>query len=219
MRKTKSLCYLIGALQGDGYFYIYRYRPKDDSKMRTYYRLQFSSKDLEMAERVKETFGESFSRDIKICRKSNGMYEFSAVIKTLMKQLKDLDIHFEDPPKPPQWIDSVNLFGPYLAGLIDTDGSICIKRKKKYPQCKIMITSRYAQNKLKKYIEKYLNCKAYIEHSVRYHKTWRKTTNSFNIVFLMSSKNFKLIKKHILPHIVLQRKSGVIEKYSSIRGW
>lgn len=154
-------------------------------------------------------------RKRKTYKLSDGRFGFTFSVKTLLNKFKELDINFKDPPKPPKWVNIVNLFGPYLAGLIDADGSVCIKRPK-YPQCKVKITSGHPQNNLKLHIEKHLNCKASIEEVRTWNKKWNIWNHGFNLVFLISSRNLHIFKQHILPYIQIPRKRRIIEKYIKI---
>ena len=130
-----------------------------------------------------------------------------------MNIFSDLNINFKDPPKPPNWInDNIKFFGPYLAGVIDSDGSVCIKRPK-YPQCKIKIISGHPQYNLKESIEKNLKCKVAIEDSGKIMQYTGKWYPGFDLVFLVSSKNLKIIKEYVLPFITIPRKRNIIKRY------
>lgn len=135
-------------------------------------------------------------------------------MKNLVKIFADLKIDFSDPPKPPKWItDSPKFFGSYLAGLIDSDGNIGIKRKK-YPQCRIRITSDHHQDELKLAIEKILNCKASIEDKGRFVEEWGGGWYpGYDLIFLVSKKNWKILKENTVPFIAIPRKRTVVEKY------
>lgn len=213
----KDLAYLTGVLQGDGC--LYKYKINDRGIIRTRHTLMLEAKDLEMVQKSKEMFEKIFNRKRKIYRKSRGLYGYSFHVKTLLDVFKELDLSFRDPPKPPRWAkDNMELFGPYLAGLIDADGSICIKRKP-YPQCRIEISSGKNQEELKELIRKNLNCGANICENVRYNKSWKMFTRGFSLQFLISLKNFNVVRQYILPYITIPRKRERINKYLKMRDW
>lgn len=168
--------------------------------------------DLKMVKKVQEIFNKIFNRNVKIYRGSDGVYEIKYLVKTLIPTFKKLDIKIKDPPVLPKWINNINFFGPYLAGVIDADGSVCIKRPK-YPQCNIKIYSGHHQLKLKKSIEKHFNCKVFDTKEIKYNKIWKTWTSVFRIDFTISPKNVTMIKKYLLPYIVIPRKRNKIKKY------
>ena len=100
-----------------------------------------------------------------------------------------------------------------MPGIIDSDGSVCIKRKK-YPQCKISIISGHFQNELETAIKENLNCEANIQPSGHTVESWGgKWYPGFDLDFLVSGKNWKIIKENVLPFITIPRKRIIIEKY------
>lgn len=123
----------------------------------------------------------------------------------------------KDPPRPPLWIiDRKHLAGAYLAGVIDGDGDIRIKRKK-YPQCAIRITSSKPQLSLSKFIRFVLGCSVSITHMKRkvFIKMSRKFVNGeyYVLEFLVSSKNKDFIKRFVLPEISLKWKKEKLTKF------
>ncbi len=210
---TPDLSYLVGVLQGDGCFSKY-YAKERNNRMVLRHAVSLEAKDLEMVKRSQEIFNKSFNRNSKVHRrKSRRMYSFKYLVKTLNPSLESLDIKIKDPPVPPKWVNAYNkFFGPYLAGVIDSDGSVCIKRPE-YPQCSIKITSGHPQTELKKSIEKHFNCKVFLTKEIKYNKTWKMWTSDFKISFVVSPKNVFVIKKYLLPHLTIPRKRNKIEKY------
>jgi len=206
---NQNFSYFVGAIQGDGSRWDFF-----DKKM-NYMRngLSFNSIDFILVKKMSFIMNKAFKRKTNVYHKKDGSFGFTTSIKTLLKTFQSLEIDFKDPPKPPSWIlKNIKFFGPYLAGVIDTDGSVCIKRKK-YPQCKIKIISGHPQVELKSSIEKILNCKASIEDSGKIMKSTGKWYPGFDLVFLVSSKNNEIFRKYIVPHIQLERKKNIIELY------
>jgi intein/homing endonuclease len=105
----------------------------------------------------------------------------------------------------PEWVlRNDEIFLAYLAGMIDGDGNICIKRPA-YPQCRITITSEFMLPKLKQYIEKFLSCK------VSYYKY--KNRNAYNLDFYISPKNFRLTKEKLYPNLTINHKRQVLNNF------
>jgi len=205
-----NFCYFIGVMQGDGSYGNYIDSVKN--KKRTC--LSLAGKDIEMVSKSALIFNNVFKRKVKIFkRKNDNLFGFSTSIGNIVYFFNKLKIDFSDPPKVPFWIKNNRIFfGSYLAGLIDSDGTVCIKRKK-YPQCKIAIISGYPQYNLKESIEKNLKCKASIEDSGGIMKSTGKWYPGFDLVFLVSSKNREIIRRNVLPFIMIPRKRKIIEKY------
>lgn len=213
--KTQELAYLIGALQGDGCFYKYKTEYRGRSQVR--YTITLKVMDLEFVKKCRDIFYNVFGRYRSIYTLSSGAYGISYGVKTLMVDFKDLEIVFKDPPRPPSWIkENEKFFGAYLAGLIDADGSVCIKRPK-YPQCSVKITSGHRQTDLEKSIKRILKCGVFIETKSEYSDFCGCDTLAFNLRFVISPKNMEFFKNHVLPWVVLLRKSEVIRKYIELR--
>ena len=210
VKPSSELAYLVGVMQGDGCLYSYKDRTRKDST-RTI--LMLGAKDIEMVQKARDIFVALFKREVKICKKSTGIFDFHTSVKTLLTQFEELDIEFKDPPKPPFWVKhDIKLFGPYLAGLIDADGSISIKRPK-YPQCRVRIISGHSQSELEKSIERILGCHASIYKSTTYVKVWDKWTSAFDLDFVLSPKIIPTFSEYILPYIQIPRKRDKVIKY------
>lgn len=136
------------------------------------------------------------------------------MVEKCARTFNRLKITFSDPPNPPNWIiANPKLFGAYIAGLIDSDGNVCIKRKK-YPQCRVKIISGSPQENLRNAIEKNLNCKVSLENVGRIVEEWGgRWYPGFNLVFLISKKNWYVTRNNILPFISIPRKRAIIEIY------
>jgi len=210
---NKDFCYFIGVIQGDGTCRKYIDRTKNKKRLCLF----LAGKDIEMVSRSANIFNSTFRKNVGIFRRSrDNLFGFSTTVNSLAYFFNKLKIDFSDPPKAPNWIkNNEDLFGSYLAGLIDSDGSVCIKRKK-YPQCKVNIISGHPQHDLKKSIEKNLKCKASIEESGGIMKSTGKWYPGFDLVFLVSSKNREFVRKNVLPFITIPRKRETIEKYLKI---
>lgn len=108
------------------------------------------------------------------------------------------------------------LFGSYLAGIIDGDGDVRIKRIK-YPQCVVRITSKFKETMLIDLIKQFLNCS--VSNIKRSGKRYLRKEDRFivgtwnSIEFLVSSKNFGFFLSFILPNMKLGYKKEKILVY------
>jgi hypothetical protein len=96
------------------------------------------------------------------------------------------------------------IFFAYLAGMIDGDGNVCIKRPS-YPQCRITITSEFMLPELKSHIERFLGCK------VNYYKY--KNRNAYNIDFYISPKNFAKARERLYPNMTINHKKEALLRF------
>tara|TARA_Y100000310_G_scaffold339489_1_gene432309 strand:+ start:1253 stop:1693 length:441 start_codon:yes stop_codon:yes gene_type:complete len=144
--KSTNLAYWIGVVQTDGSF-VRRKRKKnktyDSIELGVGYpSLEMLKKFRNLSQRVFGVKGHSWQSK----KKRSQTYGFGA--KALIPLFNQLEIEFSDPPKPPKWIvDNNEFFGAYLAGVIDGDGSVVVKRQQ-YPQCLIRICSGSKAQKL-----------------------------------------------------------------------
>jgi len=216
IKLSEELAYWVGVVQSDGSFS--QRRRKDRKEPGYVISLGVGKRSLPMLYKFKKLCKTLFNRDSKIYKRRNReAWDFKINVKRLLPFLKDLKIQFNDPPKPPYWCaSSPELFGSYLAGLIDGDGSVRIKRKK-YPQCMIKIISGKSQHELANLIRKFLNCAVMITQYEEdrildgriIHGKW------YELEFLVSSKNYEFVKKHVLPNLIITHKKEKIEKYIS----
>ena len=217
--KNEELAYWIGLVQANGSLKKYSYRK--NKKVYEKLTLEFDVKDKVLVENFQKVCKRSLKRNPKIFYRSRGTWTCHIDVKKLQHLFKELDICFSDPPIPPRWcIKNENFFGAYLAGVIDGDGDIRIKRKK-YPQCVIRIVSGSKQTNLAENIKRLLKCSVSITKRYRvsfFHQEKRLISGvSFSLEFLTSSKNFTFIKNYILPRINLLRKSSKLKDYITKR--
>jgi hypothetical protein len=157
---SEDLAYWIGVAQTDGYFKKQNYKKKQI--IRYYICLSVAESSIEMLEKFKKVSKEIFYLKGSLWKnhkRNLTTYKFGC--KNLLHLFKSLDIDFNDPPKPPSWIiEEEKYFGAYLAGIIDGDGNVEVKRPQ-YPQCMIRIYSSCKQEELIKSIKDHLTCSVY----------------------------------------------------------
>ena len=105
----------------------------------------------------------------------------------------------------------IELFGAYLAGLIDGDGHIQIKHNKDrvIPQCRIEIAEDRPMKELQHLLFYFFNCKA---HFIKC-----RTSNCVETGFYVSKKNIAFLEKYVYPHIVIVHKKEVFAKFLEIK--
>ncbi|MEM3455198.1 MAG: LAGLIDADG family homing endonuclease [Candidatus Micrarchaeia archaeon] len=199
---NSDIAYFIGVLHSDGYIYTFH----DKKSNKNYLRIVFnvSEKSLPMIQRVQTILQTQFGKWTKIQkRRRQEIYYLQTSIKRSATLFNSLGIKKGFLPK---WIFSDNsLFGSYLAGLIDGDGNICIKRPK-HPQCRIKITDSIKQEKLKQKIEKILGCYVGVYYD-----------RAYNIEFYVSKKNIEFVKRFIYPAIQIPHKKNTLMKFLTSR--
>jgi hypothetical protein len=191
LKPSKLLSYWIGVVQTDGS--LENYKSKED-KISTNIHFGICKNSLPMLQKFHFISKNLLKRDSKIFSSKSrpGVWEYHIGIRRLLNDFKNLDIMFGDPPIPPFWVtENPEFLGAYLAGIIDGDGDIRIKRKT-YPQCAIRISSGKPQEILSNIIKQNLGCS----------------------VSLFSSKNMDFINKFVIPEIALSWKREKLIKFS-----
>ena len=157
-----------------------------------------------------------FNKNQKISYRSDrDSWYYNVNISKTFKKLNELNTFLKYPPIPPKWIvENDKFFGAYLAGLIDGDGNVRVKRKK-YPQCAIRIISGSPQYELRDALVNKMNCAVNIIKKPRdvIFKNRRIISTSYDLEFLVSPKNFEFLVDDVVHMISLERKRKVIEKY------
>ncbi|MBI4009935.1 MAG: hypothetical protein HY361_01950 [Candidatus Aenigmarchaeota archaeon] len=216
---SEKLAYWVGVAQSDGSFRTYW--EKDRKSAKYLISLCVAEKSFPMLLKFTELSKMLFKRKSGIWKESKRERWIMHIgVTRLLETFKTLDIDFKDPPRPPFWtIKTPKSFGAYLAGLIDGDGSVCIKRPK-YPQCIIKIGSGSEQKELSSAIRKLLKCSI----SITSYKAKKEIVSGrFSdckwtvLEFLVSSKTYKFLKDFTLPHMQLIYKKRKIEDYISSR--
>lgn len=212
---NKDFSYWVGLLQSDGYVKGYKDFISGNKKRRSFV-AGMEVKDRILVEKFQKTSNIIFNKDQKISyRSDHDSWVYDVSIGDSFRKLIELDVISKYPPKPPEWIKRDDkLFGAYLAGLIDGDGNVRIKRKK-YPQCAIRIISSSPQNELKDELINKMKCAVSIIKKPRdvIFKNRRIKSTCYDLEFLVSPKNFDFLMKNVVPMISLERKRKPIEKY------
>jgi len=211
---SEELAYWVGVLQSDGCLTTRNYRDRKSQKI---VKVEVAPKSLEMVKKFSQLSELLFTRKAKIFKLSSGKFKFSIGASQLIEIFEKLDIDAKDPPRPPFWVlDNYPKFGAYLAGLIDGDGDIRIKRPE-YPQCALRITSGGVQTSLKKAIKELLKCGVSI--------TYRSGTSMldgrkiegkwYDLEFVVSRKTRDFLEKFVLPKMTIKHKVQKLSEFLS----
>ncbi|NIP40928.1 MAG: hypothetical protein GTN39_05415 [Candidatus Aenigmarchaeota archaeon] len=175
-----------------------------------------------MLRRIQKIIASELQRNVKITKKScmqdyNPVFGLELNIKTLLPKFKEMGINKKTIPK---WIKyNYKMFGAYLAGVIDGDGDITIKRPK-YPQCRVRITSGKVLSETKKLVEKHLNCKCNIESYVvsTYSLPRAKVKEGigYKHYFYISPKNVSIFKRYVYRYLQIAHKRATLERFFNI---
>jgi|APSaa5957512622_1039677.scaffolds.fasta_scaffold01431_6 hypothetical protein len=218
--KSKELAYWIGVAQSDGHFKKYYDKTKNNQKY--YVVLSVGLVSLEMLKKFKKISEKIFGTRSKVhFLKNRNSIEYKVGCKKLLSKFKKLNISFNDPPKPPNWVkDNKDYFGAYLAGVIDGDGTISITRPQ-YPQCQVRIFSNKKQKSLINAIKKRFSCNVYTyNRKTKGIIKGRKISGSCYILqFYISKKNQKLAKEILIPNLAISKKRNKINKFLKKKGW
>lgn len=206
-----DLLHWIGLVQTDGHARI--------NKSGSVRAIEFYNTNIKLVEKFCSVCNTLFGASPKINTKVNSpLYKsgklFYSGAYALENKLGILNgVNFGDPPEPPVFLikKSKNLFGAYLAGVIDGDGDVRIKRKN-YPQCVVRISSGKPQTSLKNAIENTLCCKVLITNRQKNRggKLWK---NWYCLEFYVSRKNSGFIKNYLLPKIISEHKAKKLDKF------
>ena len=209
--RTQEFAYWLGLIQTDGYLRTVERKGKN----RTF--IGFCSKDRVLVERVKSLSLRFLGRRGAIFTNKIGVSEARFSVKNLMRRFACEGITFDDPPCPPSSIARDNiLLGAYLAGVIDGDGDVRIKRPS-YPQCGIRVSSGKSQDALAEALRKSLNCGVSISKRTKTSVLDGRIIvgTYYALELLVSKKTQSFFRSFVVPWIVLDRKRNKIEAFTS----
>ncbi len=216
--KSVDLAYWIGVVQTDGYFK--KYFPKNRVKPVYSMVLHVGHCSMPMLVKFRE-----ISKRIFIIKGSTYRFNrdnsiaFKFGINKFITLFEELNIDFSDPPKPPKWIvNDSSFFGAYLAGVIDGDGDVRIRRPR-YPQCVIRINSGSFAEDLLSSIKSKLNINASIskKFNENIYQGRKISGYGYRLEFCVSSKNFEFFEQYVLDNIALTYKKDKIQNFLNLR--
>lgn len=197
-----DIAYFIGVLHSDGCIYIFNDKKQNKKYIRL--NLQIAARSIPMALKFKKILLSQFNRTVNLRQRPvDGLYAIQTSINRLWPVFQEWY-----PWKIPVDIqESKELFGSYLGGFIDGDGSIIIKNNKdrRIPQCRIKICTEIPLEDVKRLVEHHFGCKVHFENI--------KGANATNTCFYISKKNIRSIRECVYPHITLLHKRRRLEKF------
>jgi len=212
-----DLAYFIGVIQTDGCFRLFNFKRRKIWRLS----LDVSEKSLSMLHKSLEIFNKRFNKMVSPYKRKGGTnpYGFQTSVNMLLPEFKKLDIKFSQGLRPPNWLfKDIKFFGSYLAGIIDGDGDIRIKRPE-YPQCEIRVTCGSKPIILERSIEKIFSCSVglvKVTQKFPLKGSNKKYTTVHRLFFNVSSKNNEALKKFVLPYLTIHHKKerlNLILKY------
>lgn len=208
------VAYFVGVLHTDGS--IFKYYNK--SKKRNVFRLEVKvgEKSLPMVQKTCDILNKEFHLQLNVRYEGRNkygtkMFAIKTEINRLILLFNDLEINKN---KFPLWIENnKKFFYSYLAGVIDGDGTIDINSKTS--QCRIRITSGEKQIWLINLIDNYLNCKSWIEKTIRINEIGinHSISKIYRHCFYISSKNILIFKKYVYPFICIEHKKKRFDEF------
>jgi len=201
-----NLAYLIGVLHSDGCIYAFNDRKRN--KKITRLNLTIGEKSIPMAEKFRNILQTYCGINVKL-RKSH--YKNSYQIQTSINRSRNIFESWRKEELIEPIKSDIELFGGYLAGLIDGDGHIKIKHNKDriLPQCVVRISSDHPLTNLKESMKELFNCK------IHHYKD--KRSACVDTCFYISNKNTKLFYKFVYPHITLPHKINKLDKFLRLK--
>ncbi|MBI4152551.1 hypothetical protein HY495_02470 [Candidatus Woesearchaeota archaeon] len=211
---SPDLAYWVGVIQTDGYFK--KQFVKSEGVTRYLIRLNVGYSSIEMLDKFRSLSQLLFSikgNTWHNTKRNDITFQFGA--KNLMGLFSSLDIDFSDPPKPPLWIlGRKEFFGAYLAGVIDGDGDVSIRRPI-YPQCAVRINSGSPCNALALGIQQFMNVgvSIHFKSNISFLNGRKIMGSGYVLEFYISPKNFCFFLEYVLKEMAITRKSLKIKGY------
>lgn len=200
----ENIAYFIGVLHSDGCIYVFNDKKRNRKQIRL--SLMVGCKSIPMAIKFQKILLEYFGKTVNL-RKIPNKNAYS--IQTSINRVWHIFQHWDNYNLPDNIKNSKKLFGAYLAGIIDGDGTVKIKHNKDrvIPQYVVKIASDCPLQEIKFLIGRYLTCSVYFEYD------HNKKGNGVNTCFYLSKKNVDSVKHIVYPHIELLHKKERLEKY------
>jgi len=169
-------------------------------------------KSIPMLKEFRKTLREVYGRDLTIHTLRDGTIDIHTSVNKLLKRFGKEGIAKTGIPA---WVSNYEAnFGAYLAGVIDGDGDVRIKRMQS-PQYVIRITDDKKNKKLISIIEKFMKCGVSVtkRYGISVFRDGRIVEGRWHETeFCISRKNVLFIKNCILPHIRIVHKKNRIRE-------
>jgi len=172
--------------------------------------------------KINDIFHKEFGRTLKIRKKFHKNENPTFLIDVGIVNLRDSFARLKiDKEKLAPWIkNNQRFFCAYLAGVIDGDGDISIKRPQ-YPQCRVRIAAGKELSELMDLIRHHLKCSCSLEKAIVSTYSLPRAKIKFSVgyyhCFYLSRNNMKVFKKFVLPYIQIKHKRRKLLEYYKIR--
>jgi len=200
-QETPLFAYWLGVAQSDGHLWSGYVNKKKKPTFAAHLSLETGARSEKMmltfAQLSRILFGTKATIRTRWRHINEKTYSVRVFIIGLTRQLDQLDGIVFNKIEPPPKFSNIFLFGAYLAGVIDGDGSIKFRHLHKTSrggaECEVIITSGNEPLLLKEKIADYFLCRPNCKKLKR--------ANAYNLIFYVSKRNNQLIKKYVVPHL------------------
>jgi hypothetical protein len=211
MEINEDFAYWLGLVQADGFISNYKLKNSEHEIF------EFGLETI--SEILAKEFSKglmAFGRKCSVIKTKRSTYRCRTSVKEIIHELRSMNIKLREKEYLPveKIRHSDSLFGAYLAGVIDGDGDVRIKRPA-YPQCMIRVSSGSKQQELSDIIRNKMQCSV----SERSRTATRHGSNMhwYELEFLVTSKNVMFIKNFLMPYIKLKYKKEKIGNFIETR--
>lgn len=203
-----NLVYFIGVLNSDGYIYIFNDKKRNRRQIRL--GLEIGTKSITMGLKFKNILFNYFGKSVNLRQRQN---RTTLSLQTSINKCWNLFKNWNNGKIPEDIKNDKSLFGAYLAGLIDGDGYIKIKKDvadRLIPQCVVRIASGRPLEHIKSLIEEHVKCRVHFE--------FHKKSKGVNTNFYISKKSIQFVEEYVYPHLVMPHKLAALERFFNMKG-
>ena len=202
-----DIAYLIGVLQSDGC--IYEFYDKKRNRKQIRLNLTIGEKSFPMSEKFKCILEKSLGIHVNIRKSPSAKNAY--IIQTSINRTAHIFREWKKEELDNEISNRIDLFGAYLAGLIDGDGHIKIKNNhdRRIPQCMVRIAEDRPMKTLQHLILKFFNCKTHFEKNA--------DSKCVETCFYLSKKNSILFYKYVYTHLTLKHKIERLNQFLEMK--
>lgn len=204
---SEDIAYLIGVLQSDGC--IYEFYDKKRQRKQIRLSLEVGKNSLPMSEKFKHILEKTLDIHVNIRKSPSAKNAY--IIQTSINRKAELFREWKKEELNNSINSRIELFGAYLAGLIDGDGHVQIKHNKdrKTPQMRIEIAEDRPMKVLQYLLHKFFKCKT--------HFTKCRTSNCIETCFYVSKKNIKSLELYVYRHLTIKHKKERFRQFLEMK--
>lgn len=208
---TEELGYWTGVVQTDGSLKHYFEKKRRVEQVRISFTVSKSS--IPMVEKFLTISTQIFNRHGKLNKEKNREVWYTNLqVKKLLPIFEVLNIKFGDPPRPPEWVqNNESLFGSYLSGVVDGDGSI--NWTDKGARLRVKIISGNRQTELQELLNRFGIRSWIFERNKTTFILERKIVGkTFELEFEITQRKLEFYNKYVVPYLqVIHKKQKVVQ--------